>query len=739
MKAGSILNDLAGFVLREGSANLSPPRDCDRDESRKHATVPPEAAWEGTASRMNVSQETWTKPESLTTFLEGERDFFMKRIILIMIIYFCGALLVLSSANRSLAQNRKEEIHELEEVVVTASRVKEKKREITSNLTVIDEEEIKRSSARDLGDLLAEKNIGHIQKYPGTLTPIGIRGFRTESHGYDVESYVLILLNGRRAGTGNAAKITTKNIERIEIVRGPASVQYGSAAMGGVVNVITRQGKDKPTAFVEGYLGSFEHEEGSVGFSGQVKGFDFSGSYTTGSMDDYDTADGKRYHNTGYDEKEDCSLNLGFEFLPGNRIGVICNYFDGDQVGNPGYLSQNDLDDYKDTSNKSIDFIYDGGTTDGLFSWMARYFRGEDEDRWSDPTGSNPDGWDDGVPSEQKTDQEGAQAQVSLNLENILVTAGFDWVNYEVKTTWDPKKSEYDNPAGFLLAKARLLDNRLILAGGLRYDEYDVEVKKGQGGHEDDDHVSPRAGVAYLLTDFLKLRANYGEAFKMPSAKQLAGNFPGWSGNFVGNPDLDPEKSETYEGGLDFSYASFNSSLTYFYTDFEDKIQTVSTSGGDTTWENVGEAEIEGVEADISCDVGALLGWEFEFKPYANLVYLTKYEDEETHKDLKYTSDINLSYGITFSDFDGLSANLNFTYTGEQKITDYEGGSYGVIEKGGFTVADLTISKRILDFGNYGGLTLRGAIQNLLDKEYEYVQGYPMPGRSFFLGLRYNY
>ncbi|MCD4755088.1 MAG: TonB-dependent receptor, partial [Deltaproteobacteria bacterium] len=483
----------------------------------------------------------------------------MKRIILIMITFFCGALLVLSSANRTLAKNGDEGVLELEELVVTAERVEEKKGEITSNLTAIDEEEIKRSSARDLGDLLAEKNIGHIQKYPGALTSIGIRGFRTESHGNDLEGYVLILLNGRRAGTGNAAKIMTKNIERIEIIRGPASVQYGSAAMGGVVNVITKQGKDKPTAFVEGVLGSFEHEEGSVGFSGQVNGFDFSGSYTTVSRDDYDTADGKRYHNTGYDKKEDYSLNLGFEFLPGNRIGVIYNYFDGDHVGGPGYLSQNDLDDYKDTGNKSIDFIYDGRTTDGLVSWMARYFRGEDKDKWSDPVESDPSGWDAGVPSEQKTDQEGAQAQVSLNLEKFLVVAGFDWVNYEVKTTWDPEKSEYDNPAGFVLAKARLLDKRLILAGGLRYDEYDVKVKKGQGGDEDGDHVSPRAGVAYLITDFLKLRANYGEAFKMPSAKQLAGNFPGWSGNFVGNPDLDPEQSETYEGGLDFSYAHLNS------------------------------------------------------------------------------------------------------------------------------------------------------------------------------------
>ena len=149
----------------------------------------------------------------------------------------------------------------MEEVVVTASRVKEKKKEITTNVTIIDEEEIKDSSATDLGDLLAETGIGHIHKYPGASTSVGIRGFRTDCIGVDLAGHVLILIDGRRAGTGNAAKIMTKNIERIEVIRGPASVQYGSAAMGGVVNVITKQGKDKPTAFVEGLLGSYDYKE----------------------------------------------------------------------------------------------------------------------------------------------------------------------------------------------------------------------------------------------------------------------------------------------------------------------------------------------------------------------------------------------------------------------------------------------------------------------------------------------
>ena len=72
---------------------------------------------------------------------------------------------------------------------------------------------------------------------------------------------------------------------------------------------------------------------------------------------------------------------------------------------------------------------------------------------------------------------------------------------------------------------------------------------------------------------------------------------------------------------------------------------------------------------------------------------------------------------------------------------DFESGNWPapVIEKGGFTVASLTVSKKILDFEKFGNVTLKGEIKNLLDREYEYVQGYPMPGRSFFIGLRYDY
>ena len=113
-----------------------------------------------------------------------------------------AVLVMLSFSWLSQAQEKEKAVTALEEVVVTATRIEEQKKEITSNVTVIDEEEIKSSSAKDLGDLLAEQGIGHIQKYPGALTSFGIRSFRTEALGNDLEGYVLVLINGRRAGTG---------------------------------------------------------------------------------------------------------------------------------------------------------------------------------------------------------------------------------------------------------------------------------------------------------------------------------------------------------------------------------------------------------------------------------------------------------------------------------------------------------------------------------------------------------
>jgi vitamin B12 transporter len=628
----------------------------------------------------------------------------------------------------------------MDEVVVSESRIAESKKTVTANLSIISRETIEQSASRDLGELLTESGLGHIQKYPGALTSIGIRGFRTDTHGNDLQGKVLILLDGRRAGSGNVVKIQTRNIERVEIIRGPGAVQYGSAGIGGVVNVITRTGTSN-TLYVEGGAGSFEKLDGSIGGTVFAHGFDFSGALNYLSSGDYDIGNGPTYNNSGIDNQLSTSLHGGYSFSDNHRLGVIFTGFDVEGAGNAGYLSNVDLDDYSDKSNFSLDTNYTGSSTDKKSQWMARFFFGSDENTWESPTASNPDFWDTGIPSKNLTDQLGAQAQYSTAIANHTITAGFDWINYEIENTYSPEVTDYSNPALFLLGKGSYLGDTLIANFGIRYDWFEVEVKEPVGRSESQTHLTPKLGLAWLANGNTKIRAQYAQGFMMPSADQLALDTVTWGQHVVGNPDLDPEQSQTYEAGVDYNRNSFTGSVTYFHTAFEDKIVTSYLSDGSRSWDNVGDATIAGLELEAGYDIGEPMGWLWELRPYLSATFLTEHEDEETGEDLKYLSDTNLSAGVVTSDGNGTFCRLNFSYYSNQTVTDWESGLYPApdFELPSVTVADLTAAWKFLENEQYGSFTLKGDIQNLLDEKYAFVKGYPMPGISFFLGLRWDY
>ncbi|MFH2123713.1 MAG: TonB-dependent receptor [Pseudomonadota bacterium] len=622
-------------------------------------------------------------------------------------------------------------------LTITATRVPEKSSGVSANLTVIDRDELERAAADNVGDLLAEKGLGHVQKYPGALTTIGIRGFRTETHGNDLQGHVLILLDGRRSGTGNLAKILTKNVERIEIVRGPGAVQYGSGGMGGVVNIITRQGLAN-SAFLEAGGGTFGQAEGSLGGTAKGQGFDFAGAFSAATHDDYETASGVTYANTALHSQIGASANVGYEFAPHNRVGVIVTDFDVNKAGNPGYLSVNDSDNYTDSSNYSVDSRYSGRNSSGRYQWMGRYFFGRDKNVWVDPMSSNPTGWDNGIDSRNTTDQQGGQAQISGTFGALSLTTGVDWLHYAVENSWSPQQTSYTNPAFFLLARLGLLEDRIIVSGGVRQDWYAVEVQQPTGSKVDDSHFTPQLGMAWMVNDGLKLRGQVAQGFVMPSADQLAIDMVSFGRRTIGNPDLDPEKSLTWEGGADYSKAGFSGSLTWFATDFEDKIVSNKVASGASSYTNLGSATINGLEAALSYDLGAPLRWAWEVRPFVDMTWLNQYEDDSTGLDLTYVSDLTLSTGLAFSDSGAFSGRFNVTYTGPQQVDDWE-ESYEVVEKGSFVVTDLTLSYRFRQDATLGDFTVRGELRNLFDEDYAYVKGYPMPGRSALVSLKWEY
>ncbi len=622
-------------------------------------------------------------------------------------------------------------------LTITASRIPEKKSEVSANLTVIDRKEIETSGADSVADLLAEKGIGHIHKYPGALTSVGIRGFRTDSTGNDLQGHVLVLLDGRRAGTGNLAKILTKNVERVEVIRGPGAVLYGSGGMGGVVNIITRQGKGN-SMFVESGVGSFGEITADAGVTGKEGGLDFAGAVSRSTQDDYKTGSGATFANTGIDSQTGVSLNGGYEFSANNRFGVVVTAFDADGVGDPGYLSANDTDNYNDKGNYSVDSSYRGKSSSGRWQWMGRYFFGQDDNSWSDPLVSNGSGWDDGIESTNTTDQQGAQAQISGAFGALDLTTGLDWLHYDVENSWSPQRTSYHNPALFLLGKVGFLDDHLFATGGVRQDWYGVDVEQPTGRDEDTSHLSPQVGLAWMVTDAIKLRGQVAQGFVMPSADQLAIDIEAYGRRTVGNPDLDPETSLTWEGGAEYEKSGLSGSLTCFATDFDDKIVRTTLPGNISSYTNLGSASISGIEAALSYDMGAPLRWSWEVRPFVDMTWLTRYEDDATGEDLTYMSDVTLSSGLAFGDKDKFSGRFNVTYTGPQMVDDWEDTST-VVELGSFVVADLTLSYRFLRSEKLGDFTVRGELRNLFDEDYAYVKGYPMPGRSAFVGLKWEY
>jgi vitamin B12 transporter len=627
----------------------------------------------------------------------------------------------------------------MDEIIVTASRTEESITSISSNVTVITDEDIRQSATHNVGDLLAEQSMGLIKKYPGNLISVGIRGFSTDTHGNDLQGHVLVLLDGRRAGTGNLAKILTKNVARIEIIRGPGAVQYGSAGMGGVINVITRRGTEN-SLFIEGSGGSYDTATASIGGTALSGGLDFAGSYTHGTNGDYDTGSGQTFHNTGINYESGLSANLGYSFSDSNRLGLIVTRFQVDEAGNPGYLSKNDLDDYSDKENYSADLHFEGQCPVTGSKLLARYFFGQDENSWMDPVASNPSGWNRGLLAENKTDQQGAQFQISGDLGPAAITGGFDWLDYEVENSWTPNSTDYSNPALFLLTKGFFLDDRLAANIGIRYDWYTLEVKEPAGRTTDDGHFTPQIGVAWMLSDTVKFRAQYGEAFTMPSANQMAADYLSFGGRVVGNANLDPEQSATWEGGIDYGHNGLRGALTYFYTDFEEKIVADYLADGSQTWKNLGDATIAGFEAELAYDLGMPLGWAWEVRPYLNMTVLTRYEDDRTGEDLQDISGVNYSAGIVLNNGDGIFCRLNVAYAGNQDIINYESSyPYQNTTLESSTVTDLTASWRFYENTHTGAFTLRGEVRNLFDEDYAYVKGYPMPGRGLYAGLRWDY
>lgn len=183
-------------------------------------------------------------------------------------LLLAGATLATATAMSQEAQTDTLKAQTLGQVVVTATRTEVQRNKPPQSITVIGRKDIENTGGQEFTDLLKKNAAISVVQYPGLLAGIGIRGFRLQTGGLNQRA--LLLIDGRPAGRANIATINPSNIERIEVLRGPASALYGAQAMGGVVNVITRKSAGAIRTTLAAEYGSYQTFKGSVATGGNI-------------------------------------------------------------------------------------------------------------------------------------------------------------------------------------------------------------------------------------------------------------------------------------------------------------------------------------------------------------------------------------------------------------------------------------------------------------------------------------
>ncbi|MDR0869097.1 MAG: TonB-dependent receptor [Planctomycetota bacterium] len=640
----------------------------------------------------------------------------------------------------------------LDPMVVTAGRIEEDRRNVTQSMTVVGQEEIAKHQYHDVADVL--RNYGlqvDASSQNSAMSQIVIRGMRSGSLGdYNGSaSPILLLIDGRRAGTGNLSMIPLVNVERIEVIRGAGAVQYGTTAMGGVVNVITKRGGEKPSLSLESGGGSFGTFKSQIEGSAAAKKVDISAgiSYLTTQSYNYSAdkparagfTDSKHYANTGIDNKTAYSMNVGYTPFENHRLGFTMDRVTVDHAGSPNQYNTPDKSadlTYLDLDNYSFDFAYNGGADALGLTWEGRYFFGENKYFTRDYHIYHNDNYD-------ITGFQGAQGQLSFSREFLTLTGGADWNNYDtlhkIRNKGEAAYAQYTNSDQhnlglFALAKLAFFDDRLILSGGVRHDVYWTETN---GLRQSLNNTAPAAGIAVRPFDWVTLRSNYSQSFRLPQAIELLGYKGAW-GNYNPNPNLKPESGETWDAGADFTYRSFDFGVTWFNTFYENKIASNATYD---QYVNVkGTTNYQGLEFTGGFDIGDALGLPVVIHPYVNATAMLNYRDGDGLR-LSRVSDLSLAYGVNFAyEKIGTSFDLRATYYGKRDDTSFNPDySSNPVTVGGVTTLDLFVQQRLYKSAKYGQLSVKGELRNITDAWVETVANYPMPGRSFYLGLRYDF
>ncbi len=601
-------------------------------------------------------------------------------------------------------------------LVISASATPVAAREVGSAVTVITAEQIERQQVTSLADALRQApGVALSRSGPlGSQTQVRLRGAEA--------NHTLVLINGIELNDPSGASeydfgnMLASDVERIEILRGPQSALYGSEAIGGVINIITKQGKGPVIAVGMAEAGSFATGRLSGHVQGGGERYNFSVGATYLRTSGVSVAP-KSEGNTELDGDSNKTLNVSFGFQPLENL----------QIDLFGRLVQSRVETDPQPFVAGVIGTVDGNeVTDTLQrTGRARAKYTLFDGRWEHIAGAayhtdQADSLTDGLVNfTSKGEKTRLDYQTNLFLKSpdfanakhtFTLLAERETDSQKTASAFGGSDLEITNHG--LVGEYRVsLFDRLFLSGSIRHDLNELF----------DDATTYRGTVAYLVQESgTRLHGSYGTGVKNPTLFELFGFGP----NFIPNPALQPEKSEGFDVGVEQSFWDDRGlvDLTYFNSRITDLID----GSGLFAFNRAGTTRIQGIEVTGSLE------------PLENLKLSGQYtytlsegtDGAQLVRRPRHTGSVNAAYAF----LEGRARlNLAVNYNGDQQ--DFQFSNFfadrRMVTLGGYVKADLTASYSLSE-----RVELFGRVENALNQDYQDVFGFSNPGIGAYAGVK---
>ena len=628
-----------------------------------------------------------------------------------------SAALALLACGLLCATARAADGDEQASVVVSATRVPTPALEVASSITVITAEDIAARQERTISDVLKDvPGLNVVQTGgPGGVTSVFIRGTNS--------NHTKVLIDGidvsdpsNSTGAFDFGQLLTPDIERIEVLRGPQSGLYGSDAIGGVINIITRAGSGPMKLEAGLEAGSFETFNQAARLTGSQDAFHYSVNVThfhagATPVTPLDLLPPGEARNDDYDDNLTLSTKLGYDITPNFDLGLVARYTDihlhttGEDYPPPDYTGVPAAEQTTAATNESFARLTAHGVCfDGLLD--QTFGLAYSHLRTSTVEPQTPAALNTG--ERRKADWQG---NFRLARSETLVTGA----EYERDEIEQPIAASVHIASGYAELQSQL-GSHWFSALNLRYDD------NSRFGGKTTWRLAPAWVNAGSDT---KLKASIGTGFKAPTLSELYQDFPVFL--FYANPDLKPESSTGWDAGFEqgLAHGVVRFGVTYYYNRISNLITTVPDPlvPGGTTYGNIGRATTDGIESFIA--------WQALKELTLRLDYtFTEATDDVLDQQLLRRPK---NKGTLLAQWQATSAwllSLDVLAVGTW-VDGNRDFSVPRLDAPGYTTVNVATSYEL-----NAHLALFARIANLLDRHYENPVGFLQPSIGAYAGIR---